>query len=161
MSVRHSILTLLYSRPRHGYDIKISFDEMVHHQWNLNVGQIYTTLDRLVRDGLVEPLNAEHGEKKEYQITQQGREELYQWLIGPVERSLLKDEFYFKLLCAKQIQFHQEEEMIRRQKEMILRNMLQMRALRTQLDPVEDHAMILLVEGAILHLEADLKWLEL
>ncbi len=54
MSVKHSLLALLYEKPRHGYELKKGFEEMVQGMWPLNAGQVYTTLDRLERDRFVE-----------------------------------------------------------------------------------------------------------
>lgn len=161
MSVKHAILALVYHTSRHGYDIKTSFEKMVHQQWRLNAGQIYTTLDRLVRDGLVEPLNEESKERKEYKITNKGKDELHQWLLQPVERSLMKDAFYFKLLCAKEIDFNNQRDMLKQQQSAIVRNMMQLRQLRNQLDEFRHRYMVYLIEGGILHLEADMKWLEM
>lgn len=161
MSVKHAILTLLYQKNRHGYDIKVKFEDMVHGQWPLNAGQVYTTLDRLIRDGLVKPVTDSDGDRKEYQITDAGKEELHRWLLVPVERYLLKDTFFFKLLCAQEIDFHQESEILSRQRASLIRNMMQLRQLRAGLDPERHRSMIYLVEGGILHLEADMKWLEM
>ncbi|PTM58817.1 PadR family transcriptional regulator [Desmospora activa] len=162
MSVKHAILALLHQRERHGYEIKTKFESMVHGQWPLNTGQVYTTLDRLTRDGLVEPLK-EGGsrERREYRLTEDGRKELHQWLLEPVERSLLKDAFFFKLLCAQEIDFRQETEMLNRQRASLVYHMMQLRQLRARLDPEQHRSMIYLVEGGILHLEADMKWVEM
>lgn len=52
MSIKFAILALLAEKPRHGYEIKNEFDRRTNHTWPLNIGQVYTTLDRLERDGL-------------------------------------------------------------------------------------------------------------
>ncbi|WP_419873035.1 PadR family transcriptional regulator [Candidatus Pristimantibacillus sp. PTI5] len=161
MSIKHAILGLLYQKPRHGYEIKTEFEQMVHKQWPLNTGQIYTTLDRLVRDLLAEPLEGEGQDRKPYKITDKGTDELLDWLLQPVERSLFKDEFYFKLLCAKRIDFEQWRGMIDGQKRVLLMSVLEMTHLKNELDTERDTAMLLLLEGSLLHLEADMKWLEL
>lgn len=161
MSIKHAILGFLHQKPRHGYEIKTEFEQMVHKQWPLNTGQIYTTIDRLVRDLLVEPVDGDDQDRKPYKITAKGTEELLDWLLQPVERSLFKDEFYFKLLCAKQIGFEQMHLMIDGQKRLLLKSVLQMTRLKNGMDIANDAAMLLLLEGSLLHLEADLKWLEL
>ncbi|WP_054028083.1 hypothetical protein [Bacillus sp. FJAT-28004] len=66
-----------------------------------------TTIDRLVHDMLAEPVEGEEQDRKPNKITLKGKQELLDWLLQPVERSLFKDEFYFKLLCAKPIDFEQ------------------------------------------------------
>lgn len=161
MSVKHAILTLLYHKSRHGYEIKIGFEHMMHKQWPLNAGQIYTTLDRLVRDGLVEPGGEDDLERKQYVITATGIEELRRWLLDPVERSLLKDELFFKYLCACKIHFSEVSGLLGRQRSAIMQTILQLTRLKSNLDPVQDREMALLIEGGLLHLEADLKWMDL
>ena len=85
MSVKHAILGLLAGKPLHGYELKAGFDELVPTT-ELNVGQVYTTLDRLSRDRLVthEVVNqAERPDKKVYALTDDGRKELKEWLATP------------------------------------------------------------------------------
>jgi hypothetical protein len=89
------------------------------------------------------------------------KRELLDWLLQPVERSLFKDELYFKLLCAKQIDFEQWQAMIDGQKRLLLMSVLEMTALKNEMDMEQDAAMVLLLGGSLLHLEADIKWLEL
>ncbi|EMA6342468.1 PadR family transcriptional regulator [Bacillus cytotoxicus] len=163
MSVKHAILTLLSQSPRHRYDLKISFDTMVYNQWELNTGQIYTTIDRLIRDGFVEEIYEEsESDLKTYRITKSGEEELHNWLLLPVETSILKDEFYFKLLCAKRLHYSQLSSMIKQQKESIIKTILQLQRLRLNIDSTkESEGMSFLIEGKLLHLEADLKWLDM
>jgi DNA-binding PadR family transcriptional regulator len=160
MSVKHAILGLLLEKPRHGYEIKIGFEQMLLRQWPLNTGQVYTTLERLVRDGLVKPLDDEAGERKPYIITEQGKQELKKWLLEPVKKSVLKDEMVFKLLCARAIRFPHIPEMITNQKKAVMETLMKMTKLKNQLHPSEDREMLILLEGGLLHLEADLKWLE-
>ncbi|USG66577.1 PadR family transcriptional regulator [Brevibacillus ruminantium] len=162
MSVKHAILTLLSESPRHRYDLKVSFESMVYHQWELNAGQIYTTIDRLVRDGLVEETMGDSSELKIYRISEKGNEELFAWLLQPVEKTLLKDEFYFKLLCAKKISHASLQHMIKSQQEHIIQTIFQLQKLRRSIDPTrENEGILYLIEGKILHLEADMKWLSM
>lgn len=160
MSVKHAILVLLYNQPRYGYEIKVKFEEMVHNLWPLNAGQIYSTIDRLVRDELVAVLD-EKGDRKKYYITEKGKKELTAWLLEPVVRSFLKDSFFFKLLCSNEINFSMEKQMIQQQKTYILQHILQLSTLRRKLNPERHKFMIQLIEAEIFHLEADLKWLDL
>ena len=55
MSVKHAFLGILSEKPRHGYDLKQAFEAKLGDFWSLNFGQVYTTLERLRKDGLVEP----------------------------------------------------------------------------------------------------------
>lgn len=158
MSVKHSLLALLYERPRHGYELKIGFDELVEDLWALNTGQVYTTLDRLERDELITSPGHDKKDRKLYSITEAGKGELWIWMRKPVERSLLKNEFYFKYLCADHIHYEEKQEMIQAQKKLVLQDVLHLTRLMKQ---SENKTMKILIEGALLHLEADIKWLDM
>src|SRR5213078_2518364 len=56
MSVRYGLLALLERGPMYGYQLRVAFEESTGGTWPLNIGQVYTTLSRLERDGLVHPL---------------------------------------------------------------------------------------------------------
>ncbi|PAV31601.1 PadR family transcriptional regulator [Virgibacillus profundi] len=161
MSVKHSLLALLYEKPRHGYELKTGFDELVESMWPLNAGQVYTTLDRLERDNLVESPGHDLKDRKQYTITKQGKDELWNWLEKPVGRSLLKDEFYFKYLCASFVDYKDKQRMIQVQKQTMMKDVLNLTQLRKQMNQSGNKTMKMLVEGALLHLEADIKWLDM
>jgi hypothetical protein len=78
VSVRHSLLALLSAGPMHGYGLKTEFEAATGDVWPLNVGQVYTTLGRLERDGLVTAGTDADGQKV-YEITGAGRDELGRW----------------------------------------------------------------------------------
>lgn len=105
MSVKYGILTILSQSPKHRYDLKVTLENMMYKQWTLNPGQVYSTIDRLVRDKLVEEVSNAENDLKLYQITKNGREEVERWLQNPIEVLLLHDEFFFKILCAKRLNF--------------------------------------------------------
>ena len=161
MSVKHSLLALLYEKPRHGYELKTGFDDLVQNMWPLNAGQVYTTLDRLERDALVESPGHDQKDRKLYTITDLGKEALWVWLKEPVERSLLKDEFYFKYLCASHVDYEDKKNMIQSQKRTMIKDVLHLTQLKKQMKKSGNKTMEILVEGALLHLEADIKWLEM
>lgn len=161
MSVKHSLLALLYERPCHGYELKTGFDELVENLWALNTGQVYTTLDRLERDGLVTSPGHDKKDRKLYTITELGKEELWLWMKNPVERSLLKDEFYFKYLCASHIDYKEKKDMVQAQKQTVMKDVLHLTRLKNQMKLSEQKTMKMLMEGALLHLEADIKWLDM
>ncbi len=103
-SVKYGLLGLLARRPAHGYDLKKSFEAAAGAHWDLNFGQIYTTLNRLVSDGLVEAEEKTRSgprEKLTYYITSEGLDALANWVRQPVGRTKpLRDELYIKLLFA-------------------------------------------------------------
>jgi DNA-binding PadR family transcriptional regulator len=109
VTIRAALLQLLDEGPRHGYQLKVDFEARTGGIWPLNVGQVYTTLDRLARDGCVEevPGSADTGEAgggappRTYRITEDGRGELKQWLASsPTEGGPPRDELITKVLLA-------------------------------------------------------------
>jgi DNA-binding PadR family transcriptional regulator len=161
--MRFPLLALLASGPAHGYELK----QALEHRFGsvlppLNAGQIYTTLGRLERDGLVDDdAVAQNGRpnKRVYRLTDDGRAELRGWVEDSTPAARLKDDFFIKLVLARAAQIADPLELVDRQRGAYLQ------ALR-ELDDVAAHAdgdetAALLVEGAALHLEADLKWLDL
>ena len=105
MSVPHALLALLSEGPKYGLRLQNEFESRTGEVWPLNVGQVYTTLQRLERDGLVETDDGE-GERsqKRYRITAAGAEELTGWLRTPPELvPPPRDELVIKVLVALQI----------------------------------------------------------
>ena len=72
MSVRHGLLALLERGARYGYQLRAEFEEATGGTWPLNIGQVYTTLSRLERDGLVRALPESDGGQRPYEITDDG-----------------------------------------------------------------------------------------
>ena len=102
MSVRHALLALLSEGPRYGLQLRQEFESRTGDVWPLNVGQVYTTLQRLERDGLVESdETAEEGPQKGFHITADGQAELDNWLRTPPDMSSPpRDELVIKVLVA-------------------------------------------------------------
>src|SRR5215471_18446292 len=102
MSIRHALLALLSEGPKYGLQLREEFEARTGEVWPLNVGQVYTTLQRLERDGLVESDDAEPtGPQKGFQITQAGERELAGWLRTPPDlASPPRDELVMKVLVA-------------------------------------------------------------
>jgi len=91
MSVRHSLLALLSEGPKYGFQLRQEFESSTGEVWPLNVGQVYTTLQRLERDGLAQSDDIEEDERqKNYRITEKGGEELSRWLRTPPDLSNLR-----------------------------------------------------------------------
>ncbi|MGD8555097.1 MAG: PadR family transcriptional regulator [Anaerolineales bacterium] len=161
--LKHTLLGMLSQEPRHGYDLKNAFEALLGGTWPLNIGQVYTTLNRLERDALVKSEVVPQDllpDRKVYAITQDGRDELDQWLREPATDTIrLKDEFFIKILVHQIVGSEEVLPLIRKQMQIHMQKMAQLISLRsdTSLDP----STILLIEGAILHIEADLQWLGL
>src|SRR6478609_8426351 len=105
MSVRHALLALLSEGPKYGLQLRHEFEERTGEVWPLNVGQVYTTLQRLERDGLVASDGmSEEGPQKSYRITPEGAEELAGWLRTPPNLSSPpRDELVIKVLIALRV----------------------------------------------------------
>lgn len=162
MSVKYGILTILSQSPKYRYDIKTTLENMMHQQWNLNPGQVYSTIERLIRDELVLEDVSNENDLKMYRITEKGRQEVEAWLARPNEILPLQDEFFFKILCAQAVNSKLLEKMILQQKENVIKKILHLHHLRKKLEGDSGNAaMVYLIEGGILHLEADMKWMEL
>jgi DNA-binding PadR family transcriptional regulator len=102
MSVRHALLALLTEGPKYGLQLRHQFEERTGEVWPLNVGQVYTTLQRLERDGLVESDGEDDaGPQKSFRITRAGATELSNWLRTPPDLSSPpRDELVIKVLVA-------------------------------------------------------------
>ncbi|MEQ4719088.1 PadR family transcriptional regulator [Nonomuraea sp. B19D2] len=101
MSIRHGLLALLSSGPRYGYQLRVEFEASTGATWPLNIGQVYTTLSRLERDGLVAPGGADEQGRAVYTITEAGREELERWFSTPVAQTdRPRDELAIKIAMA-------------------------------------------------------------
>ena len=101
MSIRQGLLALLEQGPMYGYQLRAEFEARTGATWPLNVGQVYTTLGRLERDGLVEPAGDDGEGHAVYRITEAGRAEVATWFSTPVSRSTPpRDELAIKLAMA-------------------------------------------------------------
>src|SRR6266487_3884260 len=102
MSIRHALLALLSEGPKYGLQLRRKFEERTGEVWPLNVGQVYQTLQRLERDGLVvSDGEAEEGPQKLFRITPEGAVELSDWLRTPPDLSSPpRDDLVIKVLIA-------------------------------------------------------------
>ena len=159
MSVKFGILTLLSQKRHHGYELKIELDSLLGLKGKINPGQIYTTLDRLVRDDLVSSPEIDDQDRKLFDIQSKGEQELAEWLLEPVSYHTTKDDFFFKWSCARRMKFSEELRMLNQQKTHIVKEVMELTKLKTELLFSGDEAKYLLISGILLHLEADLNWL--
>src|SRR5438876_4526948 len=102
MSLKYGVLGLLAEEPLHGYEVKNRFEALLGGTWEVDIGQVYTTLQRLERDGLVRPLGRRGDRGKLlYELSASGREALDAWLAEPDLSPLpLHEEIYVKLVLA-------------------------------------------------------------
>lgn len=159
MSVKYGILTLLFRQKHHGYELKLELDSLLGTKDKINPGQIYTTLDRLIRDQLVSSPGLDDQERKLFELKPEGKEELEKWLLEPVPYYTTKEDFFFKWSCARIIHFVHEKQMLEQQKAMIISDVMELTKLKTELLLQGDENKYLLITGMLLHLEADLNWI--
>jgi DNA-binding PadR family transcriptional regulator len=101
MSIKYALLSLLDHQPHHGYQLKTAVEGWLGQSWPLNIGQVYTTLTRLERDGLITLGQVDAQGRQTYQITPAGRAALADWFATPVPRDgLVRDELLVKLVAA-------------------------------------------------------------
>ena len=159
MSIGHTLLGLLERGPRHGYDLKRAYDERFAHDRPLHYGQVYSTLSRLLRGGLVEVTGVEAGagpERKRYAITAAGVSDVEQWLATPEKPELyLQNTLYTKVVLAM-LSGRPPEEVLETQRSAHLDVMRDL----TRRKAAGDLADQLICDHALFHLEADLRWLE-
>jgi DNA-binding PadR family transcriptional regulator len=165
MSVKHTLLALLYQRPMHGYELGKQLTSAVNVEWDVNPGQVASTLNRLREADLVEYDIVETDDapdRKVYRLTEAGTEELTQWYLTPEVREYkLGDTFYIKLVLSLLGGPVRAEEVLFTQRRELYRQLHQVTEMRHQADPHRELPWILLLESATMHLEADLRWIEM
>ncbi|MBT2454342.1 PadR family transcriptional regulator [Streptomyces sp. ISL-86] len=170
MSIRHGLLALLERGPRYGSQLRTEFESRTGSTWPLNVGQVYTTLARLERDGLVAPGGEDSAGHTLYAITDTGRAELRAWYERPVDRTNPpRDELSIKLAMAVGAPGVDIRAVIQSQRHSTIRAMQDYTRLKGQaLAAIErgqsrerdDLAWLLVVEQLIFQTEAEARWLD-
>jgi DNA-binding PadR family transcriptional regulator len=162
--MRYPFLALLAQAPAHGYELKQALEQRFGALLPpLNAGQIYTTLQRLERDGLVRGADVEGDSrnKRVYELTETGAEALREWVEAPAPGARLKDEFFMKLVLAGLSGIADARAMIERQRRENLQSLRDLGELAARQPANGSASASLLLEGAALHLQADLEWLDL
>jgi DNA-binding PadR family transcriptional regulator len=167
MSVRFAILGLLAQHPRHGYELRSAFSAVVggDENWDVKPAQIYTTLERLEEAGLVER-TSDLGEGDEparriYAITPEGDRDLHNWFASGVTPEHQRDEFFVKLMTGLVSGAADPAQLIQIQRAHLFQELHAATTQRDSYDPHSEVAQILLLDKAIMHLEADLRWLDI
>jgi DNA-binding PadR family transcriptional regulator len=162
MSLKYGILGLLAEQPLHAYAVKTQFQDLLGGSWEVNIGQVYTTLQRLERDGLVTPADRRGDRGKfPYRLTETGRKALETWLAEPEsEPQQLREEIYLKLLLAARVANGDLPTLLARQRRVYLQRLKDLAVLEEQARSQGRDDLVLLYQGALLHTEADLKWVD-
>jgi len=165
MIVKHALLALLDYTPTYGYELHGLMEAALGDHWAINTGQIYGTLSRLKQDGLVVRQVASGDEpagRTPYNLTQAGRTELERWYREPLSRNYrLRDAFYAKLMLSLFFGPVPPDEVLQTQRRELLSEMHELTRTRAEADPASQLPWLLLLESAIMHLEADVRWLDM
>ncbi|HEX6934154.1 MAG TPA: PadR family transcriptional regulator [Streptosporangiaceae bacterium] len=160
MSVRHALLALLSEGPKYGLQLREEFEARTGEVWPLNVGQVYTTLQRLERDGLVESEGEDDGPQKAFQITGGGAAELARWLRTPPDLSAPpRDELVMKVLIAIRLPDMSVREVIQAHRRYLIQ--LMQRWTRIKEDGAQDDlSLALAVDAELFRLDSVVRWLD-
>ena len=161
MSVRHALLALLSEGPKYGLQLRQEFESRTGDVWPLNVGQVYTTLQRLERDGLVESDDTvEEGPQKGFHITEEGQAELAEWLRTPPDfSSPPRDELVIKVLVAVGLPGVDVREVVQVHRRYLVELMQQWTRLKED-ESRFDLNFALVVDAEIFRLDSLIRWLD-
>jgi DNA-binding PadR family transcriptional regulator len=160
-AVRWGLLALFADGPKYGYQLKSEFDAHTSGGWALNVGQVYTTLDRLARDGLVESVGSNAEGREVFAITDLGRQALADWFVTPVtETERPRSELAIKLAMAAIAPGVDVAAVVQAQRTESMRQMRDYTDLRRHDVDSRDLAWLLLVDHLIFTLESEVRWLD-
>lgn len=167
MSIKHTLLALLADEPTHGYELKKRFDQALGALWPLQQAQIYNNLRLLEKADLIEidehVVQEGAPDRKNYRLTDAGRTELERWSRSPVRsQRKLKDELYLKLTTLIYILNQPDtlSELLWQQRESYLQQLRDLEQALFEAERNHDAVTAALLDGAILHAEADLRWLD-
>ena len=161
MSVPHALLALLSGGPKYGLRLQNEFESRTGEVWPLNVGQVYTTLQRLERDGLVETDESEaERSQKRYRITPDGERELTDWLRTPPDLvPPPRDELVIKVLVALQIPGADVHEILQDHRRHVVEVMQRYTRIKAAADE-GDVAVALVADAELFRLEGIVRWLD-
>ena len=167
MSVRNTLLGLLAEKPRHGYELHAAFEALVggDANWDLKHAQVYSTMERLVEAGFAVCVS-DLGEGSEpsrriYAITEAGKQELDVWYASGALPDHQRDEFYIKLMTALVSGYGDPYRIIFNQRSFIFRRLHAFTRQHDELNSKVELAQVLLLDKAIMYLEADLRWIDI
>ncbi|GAA4660693.1 PadR family transcriptional regulator [Arthrobacter cryoconiti] len=171
MSIRHSLLALLQEGPRYGYQLRGEFEERTGATWPLNIGQVYTTLDRLERDALVQKDGDDGEGHVVYSVTDTGRAEVAEWFAAPVaQTNPPRNELAIKLALALTVECVNVTAVIQTQRTASIRQLQDYtRQRRAAVGTTgansftrgsNDTAWLLVLDSLIFATEAEIRWLD-
>lgn len=161
MSIRYGLLALLERGPMYGYQLRSAFEESIGAAWPLNIGQVYTTLGRLVRDGLVRSLPEHEAGQRPYQITEAGRAALASWFdtaVGHTDRP--RDELTIKLALALATPGVDVTAVVRAQRAATKRALQEFVRRKVRDSSTANVSGRLVLDAMIFQTEAEIRWLD-
>ena len=158
MSVKHALLTLLDRGPMHGYQLRAEFEASTGATWPLNIGQVYSTLARLERDGLVSPVEGGDESQRLYAITEAGHDEVVAWFATPVAGEPARNEVTIKLAFAAGTPGLDVAEVVQIQRRATIKALQDYTRARERAGA--DLAWQLVVDSLIFAAEAEVRWLD-
>ena len=161
MSVRHALLALLSDGPKYGLQLRQEFESRTGEVWPLNVGQVYTTLQRLERDGLIESDEGlDDGPQKRFRVTAEGQAELDEWLRTPPDAaSPPRDELVIKILIAVRVPGVVVSDVVQVHRRRLIELMQQYTRLKQDAAD-SDVELALVVDAELFRLDALIRWLD-
>ena len=154
-----SILALLDEGPAYGLQLRNEFESRTGEIWPLNVGQVYTTLARLERDGLVRQRSDD--DEKLYEITAAGRQRLGEWFAEPVQRGTpSRDELVLKFVMAVGREGLRPYDVIQTERKATVRQLQDYTRLKREADADADLGWLFLLDSLIFQAEARVRWLD-
>jgi len=162
VSIKHGLLALLVHGPLYGARLRAEFEHQTGGTWPLNIGQVYTTLARLERDGLVEHLDEPDEEGRHpYRLTDPGRHVVEAWWSTPVERdSAPRSELAIKLALAVTVPGVDVAAVVQTQRAATLGQLQDLTRLKRQRSDSDVLAWSLVLEHLIFSAEAEIRWLD-
>ena len=162
MSIRHALLALLSEGPKYGLQLRQQFEARTGEVWPLNVGQVYTTLGRLERDGLVasDDPEGDDSRQKRFRITGDGDRELVSWLTTPAEAtSPPRDELVIKVMVASGVPGVDVQDVIQTHRRHLVELMQQWTRLKND-EAEHDLNLALVVDAELFRLDSAVRWLD-
>lgn len=161
MGVREGLLALLARGPRHGYQLKLEFEQATGEVWPINIGQVYTTLQRLERDGLVVAGEPDADGRVVYELTREGLDTATDWFTTAVDREVpQRDEVTIKLLVAMVAGVVDPHAVVESQRVATLTALQDYTRLKADAEPDAEVAWLLQLERLAMQAEAELRWLQ-
>jgi DNA-binding PadR family transcriptional regulator len=160
MSVRHALLALLSEGPKYGLQLRQEFEARTGEVWPLNVGQVYTTLQRLERDGFVVSDDGDaEGSQRNFRITSEGEAELAAWLRTPPDLSSPpRDELVIKVLVAMELPGVDVHDVIQSHRRHLVELMQQWTRIKG--DATDDVHLAIVVDAELFRLDSVVRWLD-